>query len=113
VPQDVFIEGAYAWTQVGTVTPLNVGWTTFSNTITIAPTDYLKERIVPLVTVPPLSPPAASDVLLIWARRSGTNLADTYSTNKVLPGNNSSNLCIVSFDCHIYKSRSGTQGEFA
>jgi hypothetical protein len=108
----VRMTGAWAWSQVNAVTPLNVGWTTFTVDRTITAADAMRELIIPLATVPPLAVPATSDILLLWVQRLGLNAADTYNTVKT-PGTATANLAVISVDCHYFKSRNGSVGEFA
>lgn len=108
----VRVTGGWAWTQVNGVTPLNAGWTTFTVDTTIKTTDALRQIIIPLATVPPPTTAQTSDILLLWVQRLGLNAADTYNTVKT-PGTGTANLAVLSVDCHYFKSRNGSVGEFA
>jgi len=106
-PQNIHFIGQYAWFGVDTLVPLNAGWTPFVVDVTVNPGGVNREVIaaLPLIIPPPTM--IESAILAVFWERNGTNILDTYSTNKV-GGTISANVGLVSADCHFQVAKEGT-----
>ena len=110
VSENIYFEGEYAWMQAGKAAPV-APWTAFNSTFTVTPGMGLTNRVLLLVQVQPPADPQESDILLLWVRRAGKNVLDTYTTGKAV-GLAAANMAVVSIDCHFRKDKSGTEQEF-
>lgn len=108
--QDIYFEGEYAWMQANAVVPV-APWIAFNATFTVTPTMGMTNRVISLAIVQPPANAHESDILLMWVRRSGLNVLDTYTTAK-LNGQPAANVAVISLDCHFQKDKSGTIIEF-
>lgn len=109
--QNIYFEGEYAWMQAGKTAPV-APWTAFNATFTVTPTMGLENHVVSLAVVQPAADAQESDILLVWVRRAGLNVLDTYTTTKPGGGTGAANVAVVSIDCHFRKDKSGTEQEF-
>ena len=111
--QVAFFEGQYAWAPIGFgPVPADAGWTDFSASLTIAPGDIYEHMLVELGEFNAPANPTASTCFFLYVQRSGTDPADTYTTNKV-GGTPAANLALMSSDLHYRASRFGTLTELA
>ena len=109
-PENVRFTGAYAWAVAGTAIPAVGGWTAFGPLlIPIAAGDEWKENKVLLVNIVPPVGYKASSILLVNVVRTGTDIGDTYSTNKAVPpGTAAANIGLLSLDVHYRKATNGS-----
>jgi hypothetical protein len=110
VTQNVFLQGQYVWGITGQPLPDVAGWTAFDVTYPITTTAALIPEVIDLTGGVGFTPPALaveSSFLLVFIQRSGTNVLDTYSTNKPGPGTAAANLAVLSFDCHFQTVKPG------
>ena len=101
----------YTWTRHGLVTPLLIDWPEIIILLPINPGDLRRQMIVDFGLIDPRPNPEASDILLWVASRTGTNAADTYTTNKGY-GTGAANMIVHSFDVHYRPDKAGTVQEF-
>lgn len=110
--ENCYFTGYYTWAPFSfSPIPLLAGWTTFTATLTVTPTDAFRHMIVTLGTFNPPANPTESTMLLIHVVRAGTNLLDTYDTNKV-GGTVAANLGLLSADVHYRKEHFGSITEY-
>jgi len=109
---NVLIRYWYFWAHAGVVLPALVGWTTSTAAIPYVLADQFTHSIKPVVTIPaPADGAKASDLLVFHFQRNGTNVLDTYSTNKV-GGTTAANLGLLFVDGHILKNTTGSIQEY-
>jgi len=100
--QSARIEGQYFWiTHSGVEIPANAGWTTFALDFAIDPGDVNMQKVAPVFHSQPPTDAQESSILLVYVKRSGLDVADTYTGN----------LAILSLDCHIQRVKIGTLAE--
>jgi hypothetical protein len=109
-PLNVRFTGAYAWAVAGTAIPAAIGWTAFGPILTpIVAGDEWKDKIVSFANIVPPVGYKGSSILLVNVTRTGTDLGDTYSTNKAVPpGTAAANLGLLSLDVHYRKATQGS-----
>jgi hypothetical protein len=110
-PQNVRFSGKYAWSQRGVATPADAAWTAFTVDHTVDVGDEFIQRAVSFGTVAPPANAAPSDILMMWVKRLGLDVLDTYTTNKT-GGTGAANLKLSSIDAHVHVTKTGTTAEF-
>jgi hypothetical protein len=102
---------SYAWAPVFGELPANVSWTTSTTPFTVLNdgSQTFNHQIHPLFSTTPTGT-KESAFLVINVKRLGTNIGDTYNTNKV-GGTLQANVCILGIDAHIQKEKVGTTTE--
>lgn len=111
--EDVYFEGQYTWAPIGfSPIPALAGWTSFNATLTISPGDIYEHMIAELGQFAPPASPTASTCLLLYLERAGTNVLDTYDTNKA-SGTPAANLAVLSTDLHYRAEKFGTITEYS
>jgi hypothetical protein len=103
-PSTVIFTGRYVWAIPNGVIPANASWTPFTVTVNLVPGDEYKALITSIAVVPPPSPAAPSDILIVALGRDATT--DTYNDG-------ANNVGILSLDVHYQINRFGTVTEFA
>ena len=108
----------YFLNAVGGELPRNIAsWTTSTVSRTIATTDQYKHVVHSIVTVNlPAGLSASSQLFMRIIRAGSSDAADTYNVDKATSGGGltaSANLAVTGIDCHVQRSRAGTQGEFS
>lgn len=110
--EDVYFDGSYVWAPIDfSPIPAAAGWTSFNATMTVSPGEVYKHKIAELGSFAAPANPSASTCLLLYVQRSGTNILDTYDTNKG-SGTVSANLCLMSSDLHYRAEKFGTLAEY-
>lgn len=108
---NAYFSGQYFFAGQGDATPANSGWTTFAQAIALTSAQQYTKRYESVVTCTAPASPGSSDILSIFLQRAGTNVLDTYSTNKD-HGTGQANLAIESIDLHIQELIIGSEEEF-
>jgi hypothetical protein len=109
--QNIYFSGQYTWSTRNSVIPENALWTAFDVTVIVNPGNvYIEKKIALLQLVPPIDI-VESNILIVHLIRSGTNVLDTYTTNKD-HGTLAANVGIISIDTHFKTEKSGTYEEF-
>lgn len=99
--ENAYFSGYYAWTRpFQDPIPALAGWTGFNATLVVPPGAAYVQRVVSLGTLTPPAIARESSILLLYVRREGTNILDTYSTSKA-SGTPAANLGILSSDVHF------------
>lgn len=107
--QQVLLDGYYHWVASDSGPIPDVGaWTPFSTLIDIDPGEAFFHKYAPLGTWAPPAAARESTILLIYMRRHGTDITDTYDTNKV-GGTVAANLGLLSADVHFRATKFGTE----
>lgn len=110
----VVFSGEYAWTQIGEgqVLPPLAGWTTFRVTRTVLATELFQEIPISIGNVvPPSWAKRSAHLHMHWTRPGSSDAGDTFTSGNPT-GNASSNLQLVSADCHILVEAPGSLTEF-
>jgi hypothetical protein len=110
--QFVYVEGYYAWSRPNNINQLPElsGWTYFDEKFAINPGDINTQKIFTLANIKPPEWARASTSVLVFFKRSGTNILDTYKASKSY-GLGAANLAILTTDLHYQKLNLGTEGE--
>jgi hypothetical protein len=114
--ENVYFNGRYIWTAARS-TPIttSLGWTPFTATFTVSGTgqSWLTQSVVSLFeATAPLGARVESAILMMYVRREGGSVNDTYTTSKPGAGTAQANLLIASADCHVRKVKPGTIVEY-
>lgn len=106
------LDGYYTWSRIGTLAlPALSGWTPFTASKALVAGDQYIEQVLSLATVvPPANAKYPSANLWVYLRR--VSATDTYETNAP-DGTVQANIVLAGADCHVRKSRAGTDGEWA
>jgi len=113
-PLNIRLDGYFVWSRAGYAAypmPSLTGWTPFGVDVPVAPGDIDVQKIVSLGSISPPSWARESTCLLIYMRRNGTGLGDTYITSKASGGTQAANLGLLSTDVHYRIKRQGTEAE--
>lgn len=103
------MKGWYTWALRLVEIPPQAGWTPFSASIVLQPSNVYNHMTLGYGSVQPPGGAAESSIFLLHMERDLTN--DTYTDDK--PDNTpAANIGILSVDVHYQKSKQGTQGEF-
>jgi hypothetical protein len=107
-PESIRFSGAYAWTRpFNAAIPAVAGWTTFQIDVAVPPGSVYVQRIAPIGAVTPPAWVRESSLFLWHVKREGTNVADTYDTDKD-HGLGSANLGLLSADIHFQHNKHAT-----
>lgn len=106
--QNIRFNGQYAWVSGTLVLPANATWTQFVIDVTVNPGDVYHEKFAIVGDITPPAGATESSILVLYVRRNGTNLADTYTTAKD-HATAQANVGLLSVDVHYQKSKLGTQ----
>jgi len=79
--------------------------------VTINPGDVLVQKVVNFGLINPAANAEESNILLWVATRTGTDVGDTYTTNKTWQ-TGAANLTVLSFDVHFQVVKGGSFPEF-
>jgi len=107
-PLNVYFQLDYAWHNIGVEFPVAGSWVTTNPVMPVATGDEFKVK--EFVLASNISAPANEaydSILLIRVARLGTNINDTYNTNKA-GGTAQANLGLVSVDFPILSDRIGS-----
>lgn len=94
--------GQYAWALFAAEAPANAGWTQFTVDHEILASEVNALDILSLAEITPPDAAQESDCLLVYLKRDGGAVADTYAGD----------LAAVSLDCHFQMEKDGTDAEF-
>lgn len=107
----VKLTGYYLWSRVGVATPALTGWTAFSRLFTVSNGDVYIPRVDLIVAIPIPSYAKESSILKIYLTRPFGDVEDTYDTTKSY-GTGHANVLVDYFDCHYWRSKTGTKEEY-
>lgn len=114
-PQNVYFAYKYSWQKLGDAFPANASWVASNAVMPVVTADAFEHVYFPIVSN--IAAPANetySSILLFTLQRLGTNIMDTYDTNKATPpGTAAANLGLLYVDCHYDTERAGSLLETA
>lgn len=93
-----------------TALPALASWTPFTASLTVNNGDVYKQQILSLGSVVPPAEARESTILLIYLKRFGTDLTDTYTTSKD-HGTAAANLGVLSADVHYRFNKVASETE--
>jgi hypothetical protein len=112
VDEVAYFSGQYTWAPRNFApVPANAGWTPFNASLTISNGDIYRHMTADLGTFAAPANPTPSTCLFLYVEREGTNILDTYDTNKGA-GTPAANLALLSSDLHYRAQHFGTLTEF-
>jgi hypothetical protein len=111
--KNVYFSGYYTWAPFNfSPVPAVAGWTPFTATMAVGTGDIYKHKIAELAIINAPASPTPSTCLFLYMMREGTNVLDTYDTNKGA-GTPAANLALLSSDLHYRAQRFGTILEYS
>lgn len=111
--KNVYFSGYYTWAPINfSPVPALAGWTTFNATMSVAVGEVYKHKIAEIGQIAAPASPTPSTCLFLYMMREGTNVLDTYDTNKG-SGTPAANLALLSSDLHYRAQRMGTLLEYS